>query len=54
MIDSKEKTLPVGTKVCGSMGCRTHAVMSGKRLTNLDFLGNLPLSYGVGVAGLTG
>jgi NADPH-dependent curcumin reductase CurA len=54
VIDSKEKTLPIGTKVSGAMGCRTHAVMPGKKLTNIDFLGDLPLSYGVGVLGLSG
>ena len=54
MIDSKEKTLPIGTKVSGPMGCRTHAVMPGRKLTNLDFLGDLPISYGIGVLGLAG
>lgn len=54
MIDSKVNALPIGTKVSGAMGCRTHAVMPGKKLTNLDFLGDLPLSYGIGVLGLAG
>lgn len=54
MIDSKYETLPIGTNVSGAMGCRTHAVMPGRKLTNLDFLGDLPLSYGIGVVGLSG
>ena len=54
VIDSKYEKLPIGTNVSGAMGCRTHAVMPGRKLTNLDFLGDLPPSYGIGVAGLSG
>ena len=54
VIESKDKTLPIGTNVVGPLGCKTHAVMPGKTLTKLDFLDDLPTSVGVGAAGMTG
>ena len=54
VIESKEETLPVGTKVVGPLYCTSHAVVPGKTLTKLDFLDDLPISVGVGAAGMPG
>jgi hypothetical protein len=54
VIESKDETLPTGTNVVGPLGCKTNAVMSGKRLTKLDFLDGLPISVGIGAAGMPG
>ena len=54
MIESKDETLPIGTKVVGPLGCTAHAVIPGKRLTKLDFLDDLPISVGLGAAGMPG
>ncbi|XP_028397896.1 prostaglandin reductase 1-like [Dendronephthya gigantea] len=54
VIESKDETLPIGTKVVGPLGCRAHAVIAGKQLTKLDFLDDLPTSVGLGAAGMPG
>ena len=54
VIESKDETLPVGTKVLGALGCKSHTVMPGKNLTKVDYLEDLPLSVGVGAAGMPG
>ena len=54
VIESKDETLPIGTKVVGPLGCRTHAVVPGKNLTKLDYLDGLAISIGVGAANMPG
>ena len=54
VIESKEETLPIGSKVVGPLNCTSHAVIPGKMLTKMDFLDDLPISVGVGAAGMPG
>ena len=52
--ESKDETFPVGAKVVGPLTCKSHAVIAGEMLTKLDFLDGLPISVGVGAAGMPG
>ena len=54
VIESKEETLPIGSKVVGPLNCTSHAVIPGKMLTKMDFLDDLPISVGLGAAGMPG
>ena len=56
VLESKDAGFPVGTIVEGPMGCRTHGVLptTGNTLRKLDYLQDLPVSIGVGAAGMPG
>ena len=54
VLESMDDGFPVGTIVRGPMGCKTHAVMKTSDLIKMDFLQGLPVSLGVGAAGMPG